>query len=227
MFQTVSCTECGHDVDARLKRCPVCGVGLEGDVSTQGPYPSYQAIVRRQKLRLARRLVNFAFPVAMIIIAAINLLDTSHGWWMWTVLLGLAYVWLTLGHTVLAEGRLAVRLVVAVYALCAALIAVDFIWGWAGWSLTYAVPSVLGGALVGAGVATAIWLRKDPRSGVFGFVVGISVAAVATLLSWFAGLLNVLWPAQSAAFAGLALTAALAVFFRKEFGQYVRSELHF
>lgn len=229
MFLAVQCAECGHDVDSRLTRCPLCGVALSHCANGEShAYPSYAGYVRRRRRQQLRRLVAFISVSAIIVVVAINLLYQSHGWWSLIVITVIAYSWLTVSDTVLSLKSLMLRLGVQVYALVIAMVILDWRTGLHGWSVDYVIPAILFlslvGALVGIGISRFYgWKTSE----IFGFAVAVTVGALIMLGLSFSPLVKVAWPSQAVACVGVVLLAASAVFLRKEFLQHLREQWHF
>lgn len=221
------CVECGFMVDDSLTRCPVCGALRIPDPSTEAPYPPYRGIVRRHRRKLAQKVANFAFIVAILVVVVVNFLYRSDGWWMWTVLPILAYGWFTVVDTVLASGRLVFRLSLQVYALSALLVVLDWRLGWTGWSTTFALPFLCIGTLVGGGVALVVAYKARSRTTPIGFIVAVSWLAIVLPFLGFFGLLSVGWPALVAALCGVTMLIGVAVFFRRDLAEHMRSQWHF
>ncbi len=230
MFTTQVCPQCQSDIDTALARCPICGNALTvPSAENQSPptYPSYLAFVRKQRRRQIRKIANLTFATAAVAVVAANSLASEDGWWMLTVLPILAYAWLTIGDTVLSRGRTGFRLVLQILALSLLLVVLDIRTGWSGWSLAYIVPSLLIVALLAAAVTLGYRLRTRGPAGVFGFIVTLTIGAIALVPLCFTWVIPYPWLVIAAALLGLSLTLGMIIFFRKEFVQYLRSQWHF
>lgn len=229
VFLTVQCAECGHELDSRLTRCPLCGVALPHYINGEAhAYPSYVGYAQRRRRQQLRRLVAFISVSAIIVVLAINVLYQSHGWWSLIVITVIAYSWLTVSDTVLSLKSLMLRLGVQVYALVAVMVILDWRTGWHGWSVDYVIPAVLFlslvGALVGIGLSRFYgWKTSE----IFGFAVAVTVGALIMLGLSFTPLVEVAWPSLTVACVGVVLLTASAVFLHKEFSQYLREQWHF
>jgi len=135
------CTECAVDIEGAWTRCPLCSAPLVGD-ATASPLPAVP--LRFSRRRVLR--VLFLTSIAVILASYIVQLLLSRGpagiGALRSVWLGVITMWLVVLMAVRKRRNVAkgtVYLVILVGGVC---VYWDYLTGWRGWSLTYAVPLV-------------------------------------------------------------------------------------
>lgn len=143
------CADCSVDVEGGWERCPLCGAAVQGEPrdAVPSPFPAIPLAYSRRKL--LRTL--FAVSIAMILLSFATQLffnpDAPIGA-LRSVWLGIASMWLVVLMAVRKRRNLAkstVYLVVLAGLVCAYW---DYLTGWHGWSLSYAIPIVCGSAII-------------------------------------------------------------------------------
>ncbi|GAA2097881.1 MULTISPECIES: DUF6320 domain-containing protein [Brevibacterium] len=139
------CPECAVDVEGVWEGCPLCGAQLDGE-PVPGPLPDVPLSFSR------RRLLTVLFLASLGVIAASFLaqllfrrgedsVGTFRSAW-----LGVASMWLVVLMAVRKRRNVAkgtVYLVVLVSGVCAYW---DYLSGWNGWALSWAIPLVCASA---------------------------------------------------------------------------------
>jgi hypothetical protein len=136
------------DVEGSWSRCPLCGEPLTGQ-AVASPLPAVPlTFSRRRVLR-----VLFLSSLALILASFVAQLLFSHGpagiGALRSVWLGVSAMWLVVLMAVRKRRNVAkntVYVVILVGLVCAYW---DYLTGWRGWSLTYAVPIVCACSIVG------------------------------------------------------------------------------
>lgn len=200
------CRECDVGVEGRWDRCPLCGAALAG-VVRPGPFPVVP--LRYSRRRLLRVLALIAVPVVLASFAAQILLP--HGLagigGARSVWLGLASMLLVVITAVRNRRDVARHILHVVVLVCLVTVYWDHLTGGRGWSLTYAVPSVLLSSAVAVVVAvTAMRTEAGEHvlsSGVIAMLCLVPLAFVA--LGWT----SASWPALACAACGAVAAAVL------------------
>jgi hypothetical protein len=135
------CPECKVRIEGTWARCPLCAAGLEGSAGPS-PLPSVPLVFSHR--RLSRILVLCSLAVIAVSLAAQLLFARDRGdiGVLRSVWMGLAAMWLVVVMAVRTRRNIArgtVSLMVVVGLVC---VYWDYLTGWPGWSLTYAVPIV-------------------------------------------------------------------------------------
>lgn len=141
------CPECAVGIEGNWSRCPLCTATLAGE-AVASPLPAVP--LRFSRRRLLRTL--FLVSISVIVASFAAQLFFERGFAgigvLRSVWLGVITMWLVVLMAVrkrrnVAKG--AVYLVVLVGLIC---VYWDYLTGWRGWSLTYAVPIVDTGSIV-------------------------------------------------------------------------------
>lgn len=141
------CATCAVDVEGDWRTCPLCGAPAEGE-TTPDPYPTIALEYSRKRIF---RLLFAASAVVILGSLGVQLLfgTGEHGIGVWrTVWMSVVAMWMVVGTAVRKRRNLAktvVYLVILVGLLCAYW---DYLAGWDGWALSYAVPATCGGAIL-------------------------------------------------------------------------------
>lgn len=150
------CRQCNIEILDETERCPLCHSVLEQTVEVENMYPNVRLMTR--KLMLISRIYLFCAIIAEVILLYINKVTESKTWWSLIVGLIFIYVYMLLRYAIL--GKSGYRSKVVVLTTIAILIAVasDFLSGYRGWSVNYALPS--GILLVDAGILILMFCNR-------------------------------------------------------------------
>ncbi|WP_029089528.1 DUF6320 domain-containing protein [Brevibacterium album] len=211
------CADCSVDVEGDWERCPLCASPLAG---TPGPSPFPAVPLSFSRRRVLRVLVLASLAVVLASFLAQLLFrheDDSVGV-LRAVWLGVSTMWLVVLMAVgkrrnVAKGT--VYLVVVVGGVCAYW---DYLSGWDGWSLSYAVPVVCACAIAAVLITVRVLRMEVGEHIVYsGLTVVLGLAPLVFLaLGWVAD------PLPSI-FCGALSIAALALQLVRE--QELRHEL--
>ncbi|MFC0673861.1 DUF6320 domain-containing protein [Brachybacterium hainanense] len=146
------CYACGVDIEGAWEHCPLCGGTVTG-TSVPSPFPVLP--LRYSRRRLYQTLFLASLGVILASFALQLLFDRRPagiglGRSLW---LGIAAMWLVTLMAVRKRRNVAksvVYLVVIVGGICAYW---DYLAGWDGWSLTYAVPIMCGCSILALVIA--------------------------------------------------------------------------
>lgn len=150
------CRQCNIEILDETERCPLCHSVLEQTVEVENMYPNVRLMTR--KLMLISRIYLFCAIIAEVILLYINKVTESKTWWSLIVGLIFIYVYMLIRYAIL--GKSGYRSKVVVLTTIAILIAVasDFLSGYRGWSVNYALPS--GILLVDAGILILMFCNR-------------------------------------------------------------------
>lgn len=131
------CPECRVDVKGNWQKCPLCHTPLEGDRPVASPYPDVPLRFDRrkgQKILLAASffIILASFPLGLLWRGKFGGLQGA--------LFGILTMWLAVLVLIRKRRNLAkgiLYLLISLSLICAYL---DYLVGWTGWSLTYAIP---------------------------------------------------------------------------------------
>ena len=133
------CGKCNIEILDETERCPLCNSVLEQTEELENMYPNVRVMAR--KLMLISRIYLFAAILLEVLLVYINVKAEAQTWWSLITGLGFVYVYMLLRFAIL--GKSGYRGKAVILTLIAVLIAVaaDFVIGYRGWSVNYALPA--------------------------------------------------------------------------------------
>ena len=134
------CPRCKVTVRGMTNYCPLCQGKISGE-DTPPFFPTVPTIYEKYKLFF--QILALSGIAISIIAVTVNLILPQTGNWSLLVLLGIGCLWLSVG--VSARNLHHVTLVIVNQSILGSLFFVlwDFVVGWKGWSIDYAVPILL------------------------------------------------------------------------------------
>lgn len=134
------CPRCKVTVRGIPTYCPLCQGKLTGEESSPF-FPTVPSIYERY--RLFFQILALSAIGMSVIAVTVNLIIPETGRWSLLVLLGVGCLWLSVG--VSARNLSHVTNVIMTQSILGSLFFVlwDFVVGWRGWSIDYAVPILL------------------------------------------------------------------------------------
>lgn len=196
------CPACRVRIEGTWSRCPLCGGAMHGHAV---PSPLPDVPLRYSRRRVLRALVLTSLGLIALTLAAQLLFRPGAAGFgpLRAVWLGLATMWavvLMAASTRHDAGKGSVALVVVLGLLCTYW---DYLTGWHGWALTYAVPIVCASAII-ALIITVRAVRIEVGDHILYSTTTVAlglVPIVFLLLGWVGT------PIPSAICGGLALVA--------------------
>ncbi len=133
------CRKCNIEILDETERCPLCNSVLVQTDELENMYPNVRIIAR--KLMLISRIYLFGAILLEVLLVYLNVVTDSKTWWSIITALCFVYVYMLIRFAIL--GKSGYKSKVIVLTLIAVLIAVasDFVSGYRGWSVNYALPS--------------------------------------------------------------------------------------
>ncbi|VXB28941.1 DUF6320 domain-containing protein [Citricoccus sp. K5] len=149
------CPECAVDIEGAWSHCPLCAAPTSASASSEGsgevtpsPFPAVPLQFSRRRVLRALFLASIAVILASFTAQLLFSRDLDGIGVLRSVWLGVSAMWLVVLMAVRKRRNLAkstVYLVVLVGLVC---VYWDYLTGWLGWSLTYAVPIVCASSIV-------------------------------------------------------------------------------
>lgn len=141
------CTECAVDVEGTWTSCPLCAAPLLGQ-AVASPLPAVPLRFSRRRVWMVLFLTSIAVVLASFAAQLLFSRELAGIGVLRSVWLGVVTMWLVVVMAVRKRRNVAkgtVYLVVLVGLVCMYW---DYLSGWLGWSLTYAVPIVCACSIV-------------------------------------------------------------------------------
>ena len=142
------CRNCNVEISDETERCPLCGSVLEYTGEVENMYPDVR--VHTRKMTMISKIYLFCALLVEVLLIYINVVTESQIAWSAITGLGFFYGYMLIRFAIL--GKTGYRAKITVLTLMAILIviAIDFLVGYRGWSVNYALPAAI--ILVYAGI---------------------------------------------------------------------------
>ncbi len=135
------CIQCNLEVLDETERCPLCKSVLEPTIEVENMYPNVR--VQARKLMLYSRIYLFVAIVVETLLISINYYMESEIWWSLITGIGLFYGYMLIRFAILGKSGYISKIIVLAVLAILMLVAIDFLIGFNGWSLNYALPIVI------------------------------------------------------------------------------------
>lgn len=233
------CVNCGVELDASAKACPLCGTPVwnpnemeKGDAQAMAPFPAQKEHVEPIRRKDMGILLTMVTLTAAGICGILNFLVFRQGSWSLVVLGACVLLWVLL-EPVVIHARQSVYLSVLYdgAAVVFLLYMITFPVGDRGWFWGLGVP--LAALTTGVAEVFAFCVKRLPRSFLtvslyFFTAVGLLCAGVELLIDRFLrGDIQLGWSAVVLAVCGVLDIAFITMLSRKRLRNSVRRRLHF
>ena len=142
------CKQCNVEILDETERCPLCHSVLEKTVEVENMYPNVRTMTRR--LALLSRIYLFVAILVEALLIYLNVLSDSEMFWSAIPGLAMLYGYLVLRYAILGKSGYKGKIIVLTLIAILMVVAIDFVVGYRGWSVNYALPSAI--LLVDAGI---------------------------------------------------------------------------
>ena len=147
------CKQCNVEILDETERCPLCHSVLEKTVEVENMYPNVRTMTRR--LALLSRIYLFVAILVEALLIYLNVLSDSE--MFWSAIPGL-YGYLVLRYAILGKSGYKGKIIVLTLIAILMVVAIDFVVGYRGWSVNYALPSAI--LLVDAGILILMCINR-------------------------------------------------------------------
>ena len=176
------CHNCKVEILDETEYCPLCRSVLEPTDALENMYPDVRFAMRRRIL--LSRIYLFCGLIAELALIAINVLCNSTIWWSAIAGLGILYGYLVLHFAILGEAGYRSKMIVLSMIGIISIISIDFITGYQGWSLDYALPGVI--LLMDVGILVCMIVnRRNWQSYIMLQISMILCSLIPILLNFF------------------------------------------
>ena len=135
------CKQCNVEILDETERCPLCHSVLEKTVEVENMYPNVRMITRR--LALLSRIYLFVVILVEALLIYLNVLSDSEMFWSAIPGLAMLYGYLVLRYAILGKSGYKGKTIVLTLIAILMVVAIDFVVGYRGWSVNYALPSAI------------------------------------------------------------------------------------
>ena len=219
------CDKCQVQIVGRREVCPLCqGPVTRLDDDDSEIFPFVPTIYHQYNL-LFRALI-FASVVVGVLAIVVNMLVPSHfGWWSFFVLAGIGCFWLVLVVAVRKRANVLKNMLYQTVLWAGLVLLWDFITGWRGWSLNFAVPILFYVSLTAMIILTKVLLRGQLSEQLVYLCINLLLNFV-PLIFLAAGVLHVRWPSIICVATAVVTLAAVLLFMDRSLKRELRRRLH-
>ena len=150
------CKQCNVEILDETERCPLCHSVLEKTVEVENMYPNVRTMTRR--LALLSRIYLFVAILVEALLIYLNVLSDSEMFWSAIPGLAMLYGYLVLRYAILGKSGYKGKIIVLKLIAILMVVAIDFVVGYRGWSVNYALPSAI--LLVDAGILILMCINR-------------------------------------------------------------------
>lgn len=150
------CKQCNVEILDETERCPLCHSVLEKTVEVENMYPNVRTMTRR--LALLSRIYLFVAILVEALLIYLNVLSDSEMFWSAIPGLAMLYGYLVLRYAILGKSGYKGKTIVLTLIAILMVVAIDFVVGYRGWSVNYALPSAI--LLVDAGILVLMCINR-------------------------------------------------------------------
>ena len=150
------CKQCNVEILDETERCPLCRSVLEKTVEVENMYPNVRTMTRR--LALLSRIYLFVAILVEALLIYLNVLSDSEMFWSAIPGLAMLYGYLVLRYAILGKSGYKGKIIVLTLIAILMVVAIDFVVGYRGWSVNYALPSAI--LLVDAGILFLMCINR-------------------------------------------------------------------
>ena len=150
------CKQCNVEILDETERCPLCHSVLEKTVEVENMYPNVRMITRR--LALLSRIYLFVVILVEALLIYLNVLSDSEMFWSAIPGLAMLYGYLVLRYAILGKSGYKGKTIVLTLIAILMVVAIDFVAGYRGWSVNYALPSAI--LLVDVGILILMCINR-------------------------------------------------------------------
>ena len=150
------CKQCNVEILDATERCPLCHSVLEKTVEVENMYPNVRTMTRR--LALLSRIYLFVAILVEALLIYLNVLSDSEMFWSAIPGLAMLYGYLVLRYAILGKSGYKGKIIVLTLIAILMVVAIDFVVGYRGWSVNYALPSAI--LLVDAGILVLMCINR-------------------------------------------------------------------
>ena len=150
------CKQCNVEILDETERCPLCHSVLEKTVEVENMYPNVRTMTRR--LALLSRIYLFVAILVEALLIYLNVLSDSEMFWSAIPGLAMLYGYLVLRYAILGKSGYKGKIIVLTLIAILMVVAIDFVVGYRGWSVNYALP--FASLLVDAGILILMCINR-------------------------------------------------------------------
>ena len=180
------CKQCNVEILDETERCPLCHSVLEKTVEVENMYPNVRTMTRR--LALLSRIYLFVAILVEALLIYLNVLSDSEMFWSAIPGLAMLYGYLVLRYAILGKSGYKGKIIVLTLIAILMVVAIDFVVGYRGWSVNYALPSAI--LLVYAGILVLMCINRRNRLSYMMWQIFMILCSVVPLVLYAVGIVT-------------------------------------
>lgn len=180
------CRQCNIEILDETERCPLCNSVLEHTIEVENMYPNVRMMTR--KLNLISRIYLFCAILAEVVLVYINWATESKMWWSAITGLSFFYVYMLLRFAILGKSGYRAKIFMSTLIAVLMVIAIDFVVGYRGWSVNYALPA--GILLVDAGILVCVIVNRRNWQSYIMFQLFMILCSLIPVVLWLQGIIT-------------------------------------
>ena len=181
------CKQCNVEILDETERCPLCHSVLEKTVEVENMYPNVRMITRR--LALLSRIYLFVVILVEALLIYLNVLSDSEMFWSAIPGLAMLYGYLVLRYAILGKSGYKGKTIVLTLIAILMVVAIDFVVGYRGWSVNYALPSAI--LLVDVGILILMCINRRNWQSYMMWQIFMILCSVVPLVLYAVGIVTV------------------------------------
>ncbi len=184
------CRQCNVEILEETDRCPLCNSVLEKTIEVEDMYPDVQLRVR--KWALAARIYLFLAILVEVLLVFINIVSESGIWWSAVTGLAFLYGYLVVRFAILGKSGYKSKTIILTLIAVLVAVAIDFVVGYRGWAVNYALPA--GIMLIDAGILALMVINRRNWQSYLMWQILMVFAGLTILLFYAVGIITVFYP---------------------------------
>lgn len=180
------CKQCNVEILDETERCPLCHSVLEKTVEVENMYPNVRTMTRR--LALLSRIYLFVAILVEALLIYLNVLSDSEMFWSAIPGLAMLYGYLVLRYAILGKSGYKGKIIVLTLIAILMVVAIDFVVGYRGWSVNYALPSAI--LLVDAGILILMCINRSNWQSYMMWQIFMILCSVVPLVLYAVGIVT-------------------------------------
>lgn len=180
------CKQCNVEILDETERCPLCHSVLEQTVEVENMYPNVRTMTRR--LALLSRIYLFVAILVEALLIYLNVLSDSEMFWSAIPGLAMLYGYLVLRYAILGKSGYKGKIIVLTLIAILMVVAIDFVVGYRGWSVNYALPSAI--LLVDVGILILMCINRRNWQSYMMWQIFMILCSIVPLVLYAAGIVT-------------------------------------
>ena len=223
------CDACKVRVIGTQEQCPLCGRHLSEvdnvtEITTEEEIFPYIPTIYKTHHLIFKVMMFISVALIVISIAANLMFGTKH-WWSFFIIAGVACFWLSFYVAFTKRKNIPKNVLYQVVMISLIVVLWDYITGWRGWSVDFAIPILYFSDLLVLYILSKI-LHSDVDDYMIYMVIG-AVFGIVPILFYLFGWLNFALPSIICVASSILFLSAVIIFQGEKIKEELRRRLHY